>query len=321
MNRNLILIVTNIVLFGANLLGYQYFRKPQVVLPPQQPFTQIFQNPVEDKPVPETPPHITFTVPQSDMKFQDIKAQLDKWHQEAPNITEVGVVGKTQNNTEIPYIRIGKKTGPKVLITACIHGNEHLCAMASMGAIGKLLDGYMKNDEITKLLNERDLYYMPVMCPESFMKNSRHDMGKDPNRNWTDSSCNDIQSIPSIQAVKEFHKVHQFKAMMSCHNFGKLYIYPWGYTRKPTENDADYKRVLGEMAKVTGYSPHQFRPGESAPPDYGYEADWFYKNGALAIVNEIGSSFDAHKDEIAREADVNLKAFIIWIREAPIVRK
>jgi hypothetical protein len=216
-------------------------------------------------------------------------------------------------------LRIGKKKGPKVLITSSIHGNEHLCAMTTMGVFGTMLDSYMKDDEITKLLRERDVYYVPVISPESFMQNQRHDMGRDPNRNWNGLNLKEIDSIPSIQALKDFHKKEKFKAMMSCHNFGKIYLYPWGFTTRDSVYEPDFRRILGEMSRVTGYRAEQtYR--QSAPPYFGYEADWFHKHGAMAIVNEIGTNFVAIPDEVRHEVEVNLKAFKIWIREAPLVR-
>lgn len=326
MSKKIILfLVVNIILLNLNVFGYLYVHNKHAEVRPEPPMERLVQpSPIQPPPVTpeptETKPNITFTVPNGDMKFQEICQQLVKWNQEAPQITEVGLVGKTQNGTDIPYIRIGKKTGPKLLITSCIHGNEHLCASVAMGCMGKYLAAYMTDDEVTKLVRERDLYYIPVVCPESYMKNSRHDLGKDPNRNFTGPNLEEVQSIPSIDALKKFFLEHKFKSAMSCHNFAKIYFIPWGYQRKRTESHGDYARILDSMCVQSGYTWKQLER-ESAPPYYGYEADWYYKHGALSIVNEIGSTFTASPGEVRSETEKNFKAFKIWIRESPIVRK
>lgn len=318
--RTKILFAVCVLLFDINLIMLQQksraFEKWNPIPPLVMPHSPVAPEP---DPEPEVTPHLSFTVPKGDMSFPQIVSQLKKWNKEAPKITEFGTYGRTQNGTEIPYLRIGKKTGPKVLITSSIHGNEHLCAMTTMGVMGTFISSYNVDKEITKLLQERDVYYVPVISPESFIRNQRYDLGLDPNRNWNNPNLQERNSIPSIQALKDFHTKEKFKAMMSCHNYGKVYLHPWGYSRIRSGNDADFKRILGAMSRETGYGVEQtYR--QSAPPYYGYEADWFLKHGALAFVNEIGTRFVAIRGEIEHEVDVNLKAFKIWIREAPLVK-
>jgi hypothetical protein len=318
-NRNISLFIVNCLLFGATLFTYQNkINKKPVVHQNAPRYTQI-KIPVEPVKPPEQKPQITTIIPQGTLSYDQIVAQLKKWNQEAPEITEYGVYGKTQNGTDISYLRIGKKTGPKVLIMAAIHGNEKLCTMTAMGVMGKMLDNYMKDEEVTKLIRERDIYYVPVVSPEGYKNNSRHDMGKDPNRNFNGPNLEEKDSIASIKALKEFHLKEKFNAMMSNHNMGKIYFYGWGYTHKPTEQDAAYKEILGKMSKASGYNYKQILR-DSAPPYYGYEIDWFHQHGAMAVVNEIGTRFEANQSEVNREVELNYKAFLIWIKEAPVIR-
>ena len=43
----------------------------------------------------ETKPEISFIVPDHQMDINEVYSQLDQWHEEAPEITEVGVIGTT----------------------------------------------------------------------------------------------------------------------------------------------------------------------------------------------------------------------------------
>jgi phage pi2 protein 07 len=309
-NNDLILII---LLFISGLL-YFWTLPSKKEVEVEKPII-IKKEKVEIK---ETKPSISF-FPKKDLTYDEISHYLNLWAKEAPTITEIGEYGVSKGGKKLNYLRIGKKNGPKVLIMATIHGNEHLGTMTALGVMEKLLDGYLVNSEITELLKTRDIYYIPVVCPDSHTRNTRHDEGLDPNRNFSDRNLKEKNSIVAIQALKEFSLKHNFKAVMSVHNYGKVYFYPWGYVNKETPNMKEYKEILEKMRNASGYSYARLYH-RSAPPYYGYENDWFYNHGAFSIVNEIGRSFVARPEEINKEIPLNLPAFIIFIKEAPLVR-
>ena len=298
-----------------NILAYIHERSESVE--PLKNYIQQTDPPVET-PI-EVKPNISTDIPVGELSFEQINSTLDKWHEEAPSITEIGIVGVDHKNRPIKYIRIGKKGGPKVLITAAIHGNEKLCAMTSLGIFNNILKNYMTDENITKILQTRDIYYIPVVCPEGYIENSRHVLNLDPNRNFNGPNLKDKNSIPEIQALKDFYDVHQFKAVMSCHNFGRVLFYPWGYTNQKTSLDSQYRILLEKMKTTSGYKYVQLYK-HSAPPYYGYEVDYFFNKGSLSIVNEIGQNFKAEKNEIAIEVENNYRSFLTFIEEAPLIR-
>lgn len=279
---------------------------------------------IEIKPVPtveiikEINPKITNIKPNKTLTYEEVNEWIKKWHEEAPEITEIGLVG-THGNKEINYIRIGHKQGPKVLITAAIHGNEKLCCMTAMGLFGKMLDNYMDDERITKLLKERDIYFIPILSPEGYINNKRHTSNLDPNRNWNNPNLEEKQSIPCVQAVKDFHLKHNFKAVMSFHNFAKIYFYPWGHTRKQNEFNEKYINLLKEMTSKNQYRIAQLY-GQSSPPYYGYEIDWFHKHGAIAVINEVGKRFNVINEELQHEIEINYEPTIIFIEKSPLLR-
>lgn len=308
-----------IVLFALTLIqivGIQYKRQNRPTNKPvvQQQVIAPIPEVIRDK-----KPEIAVQNPTRELSLEEIYAVLDQWNKEAPEITNVGIVGKTHENRDIKYIRIGKQNGPKVLIMATIHGNEKLCTMTALSIMNNILKGYLADDQITELLRTRDIYYIPVVSPEGYINNSRHIHGVDPNRNFNGPRMSEKQSIASIQALKKFAEEQKFDAVMSCHDFGRIYFYPWGYTNNKTGLDADYRRVLGEMASVSKYRYVQLYRNTAAP-FYGYEVDYFHDKGAFAIVNEIGRGFTARPEEIIQEVQDNQKAFLIFIEKAPLVR-
>jgi len=311
------ILVLNYALLGVTGV-LLYNKKFHVEQPNQEIINEILIDQQPEPPAPEQNPDITNVIPQGSLKFDAVGQWLDQWHAEAPEITEVGFVGK-DGPYDIKYIRIGKKTGPKVLIHACVHGNEKLCAMTAMGCVGRLLKDYMDDDEVTEVLRTRDFYFVPVVCPDGYINNSRHTRGLDPNRNWNAQNLAEITSIASVQAMKDWFEKEQFKAVMSCHNYGKVYFLPWGYVHKQTEHHQAYQKLLAKMSSQSGYNYEQLYR-QSAPPYFGYEIDWYYKHGAISIVNEIGRNFEATNAEVALEVDKNYSAFITFIKDAPTIR-
>jgi len=320
MNKTSLLLLAVIILGFHFVVGAMLYRVSQRVDAPQLQVPPLQQVQPTPPPAPaERKPQITETMPQGQLSYDGLMQWLDRLHAEAPDQTEVGLVGRSSSGREIKYIRVGPPNdGPKVLITACVHGNEKLCASVSLACISQLLKNYMVDEEVTELLRTRQLYYVPAVCPDGYVNNSRHEDGLDPNRNWSGRDLAEIQSIPSVQSMKDFFLKHKFKAAMSCHNYGRIYFIPWGYNQTKSEVFDDYKRILTKMCGESGYEWEQLLR-QSAPPYYGYEADWYHKHGAFAFVNEIGHNFAARQPEIESETKANYKAFLIYIREAPLV--
>lgn len=301
----------------VNIVGY-VLKSDTPRYNPNYSYAQPVEPPYEIEE--EVKPEISTEVPTKQLSFDEVNDMIDQWHKDAPDITEIGVVGKSHRGRAIRYIRIGKHSGPKVLITAAIHGNEKLSTMAMLGVFNKMLKDYMEDDKVTELITSRDIYFVPVVSPEGFIANSRYTLRVDPNRNFNGPNLSSKNSIPCVDALKEFHKKHKFNAVMSCHNFGQLFFYPWGYTYRKTMIDHQYRSLLRKMGDLAGYKyARVFR--RTSPPYYGYELDWFHKHGAFAIVNEIGTSFPARRSEIAREANSNYESTLLFIKEAPIIRQ
>jgi hypothetical protein len=72
------------------------------------------------------------------------------------------------------------------------------------------------------------------------------------------------------------------------------------------------------MAKISGYRSDQIRNLPTAPPYQGFEADWFYINGAFGMVAEVGVQFKPPESDIAPEVERNYKSYLLFIDEAPL---
>ena len=280
--------------------------------------------------------------------------QLNTWNTEAPDLTEIGVVGKSTRGQDIQYIRVTNENSdlafdqsptvagqwhlqpkPKVMITACIHGNEPHATSTVMAYIGSMLAAYGKDEAITKLIDDREIYFIPVVSPDSY-PNSRHVDGVDPNRDFTN-----LRSAP-VKAIQKFFEQHKFHAAWSGHTWGRVFLMPWGDKMEPCPDDAEYKRVMDETAKMCEYrllracelyttsglnnppirygAPGWGRWGSNTPI-YGAELDWYYRHGAFAVVCEYGTHQRIPSDEDTKgEFNRTFKGFLNFVEKAPMVK-
>ena len=134
----------------------------------------------------------------------------------------------------------------KVLVHACIHGGETLACSTTMAMIGTMLSEYGTVKETTDIINTRDIYFVPVLSPDTYPK-MRFVDGVDPNRDFPHPKRPDHKSVPPIDAIQKFFLMHKFDAAMSGHTSGRFYWAPFADSTVPPAHIKDYDRVLGEM--------------------------------------------------------------------------
>lgn len=257
------------------------------------------------------------------LSYNDLISQLKEWHKQAPALTEYGTYGKSSEGKDLYCFKLGNRYSnskkKKVLITACIHGNEPLSTAVVVGYIGAILDTYDSSEEIKKLLDEREIYFIPVVSPDSY-PNSRAVDGVDPNRNFPTKNDPSKRSVPPIECLKKFVKSQNFDAIISGHTFGRVFGVPWGDSRSTTDSESEYKRIVGEMSKLSKYKIIHLHE-MYGQPIYGTECDWYYRNGSFSLVIEYGTHQRIPtKQETNDEFDRTYKAVLFFLREAPEVR-
>ena len=283
---------------------------------PEVPFIQEPEQPKDPQ-----PPNISNPIP-SHQSYDEITQQLQEWHAESPDMTEVGTYGKTSGGKDIYYMRLGnlyRKGNPKVLLYACIHGNEPISTSTSMAFCGTLLSKYGRDEEVTKLLNTREIYLDPVVSPDSY-PHSRWIDGVDPNRDFPSMKDPNRVSVPPIKALQEFHLKHKFKAVLCGHSSGRWFLHPWSEVGMESKHHQQYVDIISRMmATAPGYKRKQSAYFYSNTI-VGGGCDWFYRHGCFAITPEFGTHQRKSSDaDIREELDRLYEAFILYIREAPLV--
>jgi len=266
-------------------------------------------------------PNISTVIP-AYLNYSDIINQIKEWEKEAPDLVETGFYGKTQKGLNIGFLKICNKLETKkrpiVMITAAIHGNEPWSTGCVMACAGTILNEYGKNEEITNLVDSREIYIIPVVSPDSYPY-SRYVDGVDPNRDFPGPNDPNHKSKPSISSIQDFFLKIKPNAVISGHTFGRVFLTPYGDSRRPCENKADYDTIIGKMSKLSNYGIEKACE-KYGTPIYGSESDWYYRNGAFSVVMEFGTHQKIPSDEqINNEFNRTWESIKLFIKDAPLV--
>ncbi|MFC1651101.1 M14 family metallopeptidase [Candidatus Latescibacterota bacterium] len=104
--------------------------------------------------------------------YDEIIYFLKKWAEEYPDLIDLYSAGKSFEGRDIPQVTLtNKKTGrdtdkPAILIDACTHSQEMITTEATFWMLDHLLKNYGKNEEITKLVDTKALYFRPLNNPD-----------------------------------------------------------------------------------------------------------------------------------------------------------
>ena len=220
---------------------------------------------------------------------------------------------------------------PEILYTGLTHAREPLSMMNLFYFVQKLSEGYFSgiDQEATYLVNERELWFVPVVNPDGYLYNesvepsgggmhrkNRRDTGCgsgtqrgiDLNRNYSFGwGANDSGSSPDpcyatyrgevpfsepeTQAVRNFIEQREFINVLHYHSYGNMYIHPFGDGSYPEEQDLTIYRGLAQEMSV--YNNYNIGTGfETVGYTVNGDAlDWSYgEKNIIAYTPEIGSS-------------------------------
>jgi len=267
------------------------------------------------------------------LTYAEVVAKLDSMRLEYPQfISTKFSIGNTFEGRTMWAVRVTKNpdapTGrPEVFYNALIHAREPESMETQMYYFYWLFENYGTDPEATYILNNREIYWMPVFNADGYVYNqstnpdgggfwrcNRHGSGDcgwvDLNRNWgtyqfwnstnggsSEDSCSGGQSTYRGRApfseietrnVMNFVNSRNFNSVFNAHTYGNYLLKPWDWIDPtPTPDDNKFNQFIGDMSAVTNYV------GGSTSQTLGYMVrgganDWFYNDSAHANHNIFG---------------------------------
>lgn len=287
---------------------------------------------------PETPANWSLGSMGGYYTYQEYLDNLDAMRTLYPNlITAKSGISTFQSHEGRPiyWVRISDNADTdeaeeEVLYTAIHHAREPGSLSQLIFYMWYLLENYGTDDEITYLVDNTEMYFVPMINPDGYVYNETTDpngggmhrknrnpavgttnKGVDLNRNysyeWNESGTspnpnNDTYagsgpfSEPETQAIKWFCENREFVYASNAHSYGNLVLFPFGWSSTEYAVDHDYfQAYTNHMALFSGYSAIKssgLYPAAGDSDDYMYVDDPGVKAPIFAITPEIGS--DAH---------------------------
>ncbi|XP_012529985.1 carboxypeptidase D [Monomorium pharaonis] len=106
--------------------------------------------------------------------YEDLRRLFDSLERRYPHLARVHSIGRSVEGRDLLVLEISgdverRKPGePMVKLVANMHGDEAVGRQLLVILGQYLLDRYGKDDRITRLVNETDIYLMPSMNPDGF---------------------------------------------------------------------------------------------------------------------------------------------------------
>jgi len=246
------------------------------------------------------------------LTYQEMLNELDQMKALYPdlittkaNISNFLTEGQPDNSTTpsigsngIKWVKISDNPNtnegePQILYSAIHHAREPASLSQLIFYMWYLLENYDNNPEIQSIVNNTELYFVPVVNPDGYLynektdpngggfwrKNRKNGYGVDPNRNYDyyingDSNNNvwggeGTSTDPNSevyagtgpfsevenQAMKWFVENHDFVMAFNNHTSGNLLLYPYGFTDNfPTPENSLFEGISAELVSKNGFN-------------------------------------------------------------------
>jgi hypothetical protein len=215
---------------------------------------------------------------------------------------------------------------PEVLYTAIHHAREANSLSEVIFYMWYLLENYNSSAEIQYLINNTEMYFVPLINPDGYIynetispsgggmwrKNRRNNGGSygvDLNRNYSyqwnttgvsPNPSNDTYpgtapfSEPETQAIKWFCENRNFVYAFNAHTYASDILFPIGATSSEFAEDHDYFQLFTEeMVKFNNYSNYkssELYPASGDSDDYMYKMDTIIKPKIFAMTPEVSDT-------------------------------
>ena len=211
------------------------------------------------------------------LTYTEMLAELDEMASLYPNIITVKApvdTFLTHENRPLYWVKISDNPNvdeaePEMLYDAVHHAREPAAMQQLIYYMWYLLENYTTNTEIQAIVNNTELYFIPIVNPDGYIynqttnptgggmfrknRNNNGDgtFGVDLNRNYnyidpitgsvwgttgvSFTTSNDTYpglgafSEPETQTMKWFCSQHNFKMAINNHTYSDLLLYPFGY--------------------------------------------------------------------------------------------
>ncbi|CAK6972053.1 carboxypeptidase B [Scomber scombrus] len=228
------------------------------------------------------------------------------------------VIGSTYEGRPMTVLKLGKKsdsTKPAIFLDCGIHAREWISPAFCQWFVKEALSTYGSDSQMTSLLNEMDVFVLPVFNIDGYdfthksnrmwrktrsRKSGSSCIGADPNRNFnagwcsmgaSNNPCSDTfcgyspESEIEVKNVADFIRRNKsvIKAYLTIHSYSQLLLFPYSYTYELAADHSELMKVaVGASNALRSLYGTQYTSGPGATTIYpaaGGSDDWAYDLG------------------------------------------
>ncbi|XP_022622947.1 carboxypeptidase B [Seriola dumerili] len=228
------------------------------------------------------------------------------------------VIGNTYEGRPMTVLKLGRRsssTKPAIFMDCGIHAREWISPAFCQWFVKEALSTYGQDSQMTSLLNEMDVFVLPVFNIDGYdythksnrmwrktrsRKSGSSCIGTDPNRNFnagwcttgaSSNPCSDTFCGYSPESEIEVKNVANFirrnksiiKAYITVHSYSQLLLFPYSYTFELAATHSELLKVAeGASAALRSLYGTRYTSGPGAATIYpaaGGSDDWAYDLG------------------------------------------
>ncbi|UCG43638.1 MAG: carboxypeptidase regulatory-like domain-containing protein [candidate division WOR-3 bacterium] len=186
---------------------------------------------------------------------------------------------------------------PEVHFESNIHGDEKITWGVLMELVKYLASGYGSDTLVTRLVNEREIWLLPMVNPDGYEVPTRYNDNRvDLNRNWGWMWQNGYargsgpMSEPESRAQLGHIMRHPFVTYVSYHSGTEFISHPWSYTYARHNTIPELTLIKWLSARYDHYTHYAFGQGA----DSMYSINGSTKDFNYGFDGSMGWSIEVH---------------------------
>ena len=285
--------------------------------------------------------------------YDECVAFFKEAQQKHPKLFQLQSIGKTWEERDIVAITITKdvskhKEKPALFYTGTIHAREWIGIELSLAFAKYIVEHIDYDPLLNAILDETTLYMVPCANPDGFEYSRNHfsfwrknrrknpdgsygvdlnrnfSVGFAPNKNYTSNVYSGPEpfSEPETRALRDFFLAHEnITIALDYHSQGNVFFPAHNFIHEDAEDAIDLNILASNMAEeIRKESGREYGVHMGKPPTHlisGSGREFYYSNGALALVVEVGTrNISDYIEHMREHIDENLPALIRALREA-----
>ncbi|HYW69126.1 MAG TPA: M14 family zinc carboxypeptidase, partial [bacterium] len=255
--------------------------------------------------------------------YAEISADLAAWAAAYPSITHLESLGTSYEGREVWAMKVSdnptlEEFEPEVQWIGTHHGNENIGGEVCYYALEYMLENYGTDPEVTWLVNEREIWVIPVLNPDGHVAGSRYNgQGIDLNRDYLcPCGCNSGSAFSGVESglLRDWDVGRNPVTSLTFHS-GAVYVnYLWDYSYSPTPDEPMIITISN------GYGSRSGLPVTNGADWYvahGTCQDWCYDTrGEIDTTIEVSTNFEPPASQIDAIATANRPAMFYQARKS-----